>query len=168
MFFRFIEEYNNQSFTNNLWSGSTFPTTTTLLVNNPKLYLGQLTSTINPRTVNELSASWTYQPLDLSLNGNYQRPSGLNIPELFPENRQNRIPNISISGGSSMNYDLASWPWTNAAEIFIVRDNLTLNRGAHTVCGRRPVHELPQATGSLRADERKLHFQWQLHGARIR
>jgi len=132
MFFRFIEEYNNQNFTNNLWSGNSFPTTTTLLVNNPKLYLGQLTSMVNPRTVNELSVSWTYQPLSLSLNGNYQRPANLNIPELFPENRQNRIPNISVSGGWSMNYDLASWPWTNAAEIFILRDNITLNRGAHT------------------------------------
>ena len=47
MFFRFIEEYNHQNFTNNLWSGNSFPTTTTLLVNNPKLYLGQLTSMIS-------------------------------------------------------------------------------------------------------------------------
>lgn len=133
MFFRFIEESNNQNFTNNLWSGNTFPTTTTLLKNNPKLYLGQLTSTISARAVNEVSASWTYQPLDLSLHGNYQRPAGLNIPELFPENRLNRIPNISLSGVYSLNYDLASWPWTNAAEIFIARDNLTLTRGAHTI-----------------------------------
>ena len=133
MFFRFIEETNNQNFTNNLWSGNTFPTTTTLLKNNPKLYLGQLTSTINARAVNEVSASWTYQPLDLSLHGNYQRPAGLAIAELFPENRLNRIPNISLSGVYNLNYDLASWPWTNAAEIFIARDNLTLTRGAHTI-----------------------------------
>jgi Carboxypeptidase regulatory-like domain len=133
LFFRFIEESNDQNFTNNLWSGNTFPTTTTLLKNNPKLYLGQLTSSISPRAVNELSVSWTYQPLDLSLNGNYQRPAGLTIPELFPENRLNRIPNISFSGVYTLNYDLASWPWSNAAEIFIVRDNVTLMRGPHTI-----------------------------------
>jgi hypothetical protein len=134
MFFRFVEENNNQNFTNNLWSSNSYPTTTTLLKNNPKLYLGQLTSTISPRSVNEVSVSYTYQPLDLSLNGNYQRPADLHIPELFPENRQNRIPNISLAGPAlGVNYDLASWPWTNAAEIFIVRDNLTLSRGSHTI-----------------------------------
>jgi hypothetical protein len=133
MFFRFIEETNNQGFANNLWSGNTFPTTTTLLVNKPKLYLGQLTSTISPRTINEISASYTYQPLDLSLFGNYARPAELHVPELFPENRLNRIPNISLSGGYSLNYDLASWPWTNAAEITIIRDNVTMSRGKHTI-----------------------------------
>ncbi len=133
MFFHFIEESNHQGFTNNLWSGNSFPTTTTLLVNQPKLYLGQLTSTLTPHVVNELSASYTYQPLDLSLNGNFQRPSSLNIPELFPDNRQNRLPNLTISGGWSMNNDLASWPWTNAAEITILRDNITLIKGSHTL-----------------------------------
>ncbi|MCU1262450.1 MAG: hypothetical protein JWO80_5335, partial [Bryobacterales bacterium] len=134
MFFRFIDEANAQNFTNNLWSNSSYPTTTTLLLNNPKLYLGQLTSTINPRAVNEVSVSYTYQPLNLSLHGNYQRPADLKIPELFPENRQNRLPNIALSGPAlGVNYDLASWPWANAAEIFIVRDNLTLSRGSHTI-----------------------------------
>jgi hypothetical protein len=134
MFFRFIEESNDQNFTNNLWSSSSYPTTTTLLKNNPKLYLGQLTSTISPRTVNEVSVSYGYQPLDLSLNGNYQRPSNLTIPELFPENRQNRLPNISLNGPAlGVNFDLASWPWTNALETFIVRDNMTLTRGSHTI-----------------------------------
>ena len=134
LFFRYIEEYNNQGFTNNLWSSSSYPTTTTLLVNNPKLYLGQLTSTLTPHAVNEVSASYTYQPLNLSLNGNYQRPSGLSIPELFPENRSNRIPNISLNGPAlGVNFDLASWPWTNAAEITILRDNFTLLKGSHTI-----------------------------------
>jgi hypothetical protein len=134
LFFRFVEESNNQNFTNNLWSSSSYPTTTTLLKNNPKLYLGQLTSTITPRTVNDVSMSYTYQPLDLSLGGNYQRAAGLKIPELFPENRANRNPNISLNGPAlGVNYDVASWPWTNAAEIFILRDNLTLSRGSHTI-----------------------------------
>ena len=68
------------------------------------------------------------------LTRNYQRPPGLNIPDLFPENRENRIPNISLAGPAlGVNYDLGSWPWTNATEIFIVRDNLTLSRGSHTI-----------------------------------
>jgi hypothetical protein len=134
IFFRFIDENNNQNFTNNLWSSSSYPTTTTLLKNNPRLYLGQMTSTFTPTTVNEASVSWAYQPLDLSLHGNYQRLPNLKIPELFPENRDSRNPNIILNGPAlGVNYDVASWPWTNAAEILIVRDNLTLSRGAHSI-----------------------------------
>src|SRR5579875_107693 len=52
-FFRYIQETNNQNFTNNLWSSSSYPTTTTLLVNKPKLYYAHLTSALTPTTVNE-------------------------------------------------------------------------------------------------------------------
>jgi hypothetical protein len=133
VFFRFIQESNNQNFTNNLWSGSSYPTTTTLLKNNPKMYLGQLTSTISPTAVNTVSLGYTKQPLDLSLNGNYQRPPNLNIPQIFPENRENRLPNIQLNGPTlGVNYDLASWPWSNALETWVVQDNFTLTRGDHT------------------------------------
>ena len=133
VFFRFIEETNNQNFTNNLWSSSSYPTTTTLLVNKPRMYYGGLTSSISPSAVNEVSIGYTKQPLDLNLNGNYQRPAGLNIPELFPENRANRIPNIALVGPTlNTQYDLASWPWTNALETWVFEDKLTKTHGNHT------------------------------------
>ncbi len=132
-FFRFIEETNNQNFTNNLWSSSSYPTTTTLLVNKPKLYYGQLTSTLTPSSVNELSLGYLDQPLNLSLNGNYQRPANLNIPLIYPAaNTANKNPNISLSQLGT-NYDLASWPWVNELETFTVQDNFTVTRGDHTL-----------------------------------
>jgi hypothetical protein len=133
VFFRYIQESNAQNFTNNLWSGSSYPTTTTLLKNNPKLYLGQITSTISPSVVNQASIGYTSQPLDLSLNGNYQRLPSLHIPELYPDNRANRNPTIHLSGANfGTNYDLASWPWTNALQTTTIQDNLTVTRGDHT------------------------------------
>jgi len=131
-FFRYIQENNAQNFTNNLWSGSSYPTTTTLLVNGPKLYYGQLTSTLTPSLVNEVSLGYTDQPLDLSLHGNYQRPAALNIPQIFPENRANRNPTIHLSQLGT-NYDLASWPWSNELETWTIQDNLTKTFGKHTV-----------------------------------
>ncbi|MBV9679284.1 MAG: carboxypeptidase regulatory-like domain-containing protein [Acidobacteriaceae bacterium] len=131
-FFRYIQESNNQNFTNNLWSSSSYPTTTTLLVNNPKLYYGQLTSTLTPTMVNVASLGYTDQPLILSLNGNYQRPANLNIPQIYPENRANRNPNISLTQ-LGVNYDLASWPWSNGLQTWTIQDNVTMTRGNHTV-----------------------------------
>lgn len=130
-FFRFIGESNNQNFTNNLWSSNSYPTTTTLLVNKPKLYYAALISTITPSTVNVASLGYTDQPLNLSLNGNYQRPAGLTIQEEFPENRQNRNPNLFFQQ-TGTNYDLASWPWSNELETWTIDDNLTHTRGSHT------------------------------------
>ncbi len=132
-FFRFIDESNNQNFATNLWSSASYPTSTTLLKNNPKLYLGQLTSAISPSAVNEVSLGYTKQPLALSLNGNYVRPSGLTIQELYPENRDNRVPNIYLQGPTlGTNYDVNSWPWSNALETWTIQDNFTLTRGSHT------------------------------------
>jgi len=130
-FFRYIQESNNQNFTNNLWSSSSYPTTTTLLVNEPKLYYGQLTSILSPSMVNTASLGYTDQPLNLSLNGNYQRPANLNIPQIYPENRANRNPNIFLNQLGT-NYDLASWPWSNELETWTIQDNFTLTRGDHT------------------------------------
>lgn len=132
VFFRYIQESNNQNFTNNLWSSSSYPTTTTLLVNNPKLYYGQLTSALTPSTVNEISLGYTDQPLNLSLNGNYQRPAGLGIQLVYPgANTANKNPNISLQQMGT-NYDLASWPWVNELETWTIQDNLTMTRGSHT------------------------------------
>jgi len=132
VFFRYIQESNTQNFTNNLWSSSSYPTTTTLLLNRPKLYYAQLTSTLTPSTVNEASLGYLDQPLNLSLNGNYQRPSSLTIPLVFPgANTANKNPNISLQQ-MGVNYDLASWPWINEMETWTIQDNLTMTRGKHT------------------------------------
>src|SRR5579885_2985909 len=131
-FFRYIQETNNQNFTNNLWSSSSYPTTTTLLVNKPKLYYGHLTSVLSPTTVNEASIGYLDQPLNLSLNGNYKRPSGLNIPLYFPNaNTANKNPNILLQQ-TGVNFDTASWPWVNELETWTIQDNVTMTRGDHT------------------------------------
>ncbi len=131
-FFRYIQESNNQDFTNNLWSSSSYPTTNTLLVNKPKLYYAQLNSTITPSTVNSASLGYTDQPLNLTLNGNYVRPANLNIAQIYPENRDNRNPNLYFQQ-TAVNYDLASWPWTNELETWTIQDNFTMTRGDHTI-----------------------------------
>lgn len=132
-FFRYIQETNNQNFTNNLWSSSSYPTTTTLLVNKPKLYYGHLTSVLSPATVNEVSLGYLDQPLNLSLNGNYQRPSSLNVPLYFPSaNTANKNPNILLQQ-TGVNFDTASWPWVNELETWTLQDNITMTRGDHTI-----------------------------------
>lgn len=131
-FVRYIQETNHQNFTNNLWSSSSYPTTTTLLVNKPKLLYAHLTSMLSPTTVNEASLGYTDQPLDLSLHGNYQRPAGLSIPLYFPNaNTANKVPNLAMQQ-TGVNIDTASWPWVNELETWTIQDNISMVRGSHT------------------------------------
>ncbi len=66
------------------------------------------------------------------MNGNYVRPPNLNIAQIYPENRENRNPNLYFQQ-TSVNYDLASWPWTNESETWTIQDNFTMTRGDHTI-----------------------------------
>ncbi|MCW5981133.1 MAG: carboxypeptidase regulatory-like domain-containing protein [Bryobacteraceae bacterium] len=133
IFFRFVHDTIDQQFPTTQWTGSSYPTVGTLFTNQPKAYHGQWTSTFTPNIVNEASLSFSRQPLQLNPTGNYQRPPGLNTPELFPENRDNRLPNINFSGALGVNINIGSWPWTNNLDTWIIRDNLIWNRGRHTL-----------------------------------
>jgi hypothetical protein len=133
VFFRFVHDTTEQQFPTTQWGGQTYPTIGTLFTNQPKAYHGQWTSTFTPHVVNEASLSFSRQPLQLNPTGNYQRPSGLNIPELYEGNNENRIPNIRLQGVTGVTIDGGSWPWTNNLDTWIIRDSLIWNHGNHTL-----------------------------------
>jgi hypothetical protein len=132
IFFRFVHDTTTQQFPTTQWGGQTYPTIGTLFTNQPKAYHGQWTGAFTPQIVNEASVSFSRQPLQLNPTGSYQRPPGLNIPEVYEGNNANRIPNIRLQGATGVTIDTGSWPWTNNLDTWIVRDNLIWNRGNHT------------------------------------
>ncbi len=133
VFFRFVMDFISQHLPTTMWTGSSYPTVGTLFTNQPKAFHGQWTSTITPNVVNEFSMSFLRQPLQLNPTGNYRRPANLKIPELYPDNRANRLPNITFSGVLGVNINLGSWPWTNNLDTWIFRNNVLWNRGNHTL-----------------------------------
>ena len=134
VFFRFILDTISQQFATTQWGSQSYPTVGTLFTNTPKVFHLQMTSTISPKVVNEASISFARQPLNLQPTGNFARPSNLRIPELFPDNRANRIPNINLNGPAlGVQIDYGAWPWDNVSNTFFYRDNVTWNRGAHTM-----------------------------------
>ena len=133
VFFRMVMNTVDQTLATTMWTGSTYPTVSTLFKNPPKMFHGQVTSTLSANTVNEASVSYQRQPLSLIPQGNFARPSNLTISELFPENRANRLPNIAFQGELGVNINMGSWPWDNISNTYIVRDNLIWNKGKHTI-----------------------------------
>ncbi len=132
-FFRFVMNTIEEVQARTMWTGSSYPTIATLFKNDPKMFHWQLNSTLSPNVVNEGSFSFSRQPLHLVPQGNFEKPAGLTIQELFPENRANRLPNISFAGELGVNIDNGSWPWDNNLDTFIVRNNVIWNKADHTV-----------------------------------
>lgn len=133
VFFRYIMDFNSQEFATTQWSNQSYPTIGTAFSNNPKKFMGQWTSTISPNVINEFTIGFSRQPLALDPTGNYERPAGLNIPELFPDNRANRLPNLIFDGILGVNINNGSWPWTNVLDTWQFRNSTVWNRGNHTI-----------------------------------
>jgi len=68
------------------------------------------TYSISPTLLNETAFNNNGNRINISPLGLYQRPSGLNIPELLTGNNPERIPSVSLGGSTGTNFDVASWP----------------------------------------------------------
>ena len=133
VFFRFIMDQNSQTMATTQWANQSYPTIGTQFTNNPKKYMGQWTSTLTANVVNEFTIGFSRQPLSLDPIGNFERPASLDIPELFPDNRANRLPNLLFQGQLGVNINNGSWPWTNVLDTWQFRNNTLWNKGRHTI-----------------------------------
>lgn len=131
--FRFIMDSNSQIFPTTQWSNQSYPTIGTQFSNPPKKYMVQWTSTLSPNVVNETMVGFSRQPLSLDPTGNYERPGSLNVPEIYSDNRANRIPNLLFRGALNVNINTGSWPWTNVLDTWQFRNNTLWSRGNHTI-----------------------------------
>lgn len=91
-----------------------------------------LTKTFNPTLINQFNFNISYDGIEISPSGVYQRPSDLAIPELFPVNPLNRIPSLFLSQGYGT-YDVTDLPWHNYQRNFNWQDNVTKVSGHHTI-----------------------------------
>ena len=118
-----------------LWSSSTYPSVGTIFKNPAKHAVLKLTWTINPTLVNELSGNYDGNRIFLTPTGTYTMPSGIgHVGHIFPGDPFNRIPGIGLYGPVfSVDYDVSSWPWTNANDNMILRDEVSKMAGSHAL-----------------------------------
>jgi hypothetical protein len=92
-----------------------------------------LNTTLSPRMVNELSIGESDYREDFRLQGDgFQRQKwGINFPELFPGNRETRIPGVSFSNLTGISG--SGQPSYARTPTFILRDNWTRIIGTHSV-----------------------------------
>lgn len=110
-------------------SNAAFPTEPGFIAKPGKNGVISLTDVFNPRTVNQLTLGWSRNAIQ-ELPGPQVQRTGLTIPSLFGANAANVIPNITISGYSSIG---VSGVTNNANPVTTYRDDFTHEIGNHTL-----------------------------------
>jgi Carboxypeptidase regulatory-like domain len=129
---RYVQDTFDDTPVTTLWSASAFPTVNATIASPGKNLITKLTHAISPKTLNEFNFNVAANKINIALNGNATRPSGLSVAEIFPENRANRIPNIGFSQGWG-GISTGSWPWQNKNQVYTWSDTLGHVAGAHSL-----------------------------------
>jgi hypothetical protein len=133
IFGHWVDESILQTYGTTMWSGDNVPTAANTF-GNPS-YSGVIHAiyTVSPSVLNEVAFNYNgnrilIEPLTGSV---YAKPAGWNVPELFPVNALNRLPAISLGGSTGTNYSTDRVPWTNKADDYQIRDDLSWTKGSH-------------------------------------
>ncbi len=127
-----VYDSSNQSYATTLWGSDTYPTIGTLLTAPSYSTVINLTHSISPTVVNEITYNFNGNALHLTPTGIYKRPSDFNVPEFFPANNLDRLPRVDIGTPYNVSYDPESWPWNNVYGAHVIGDNVSWTRGKHT------------------------------------
>ena len=129
----FLAEQIAQNFGTSMWSGDNVPTASNTFGNPSYSAVVHTTYMISPTLLNEVSFNYNGNRIAILPTGVLGRPSGFNVPEIFPGNNNNRIPEIKLGGVTGADYTNASWPWKNKADDYQVRDDISWTKGAHQI-----------------------------------
>ena len=131
IFGHWVSEQVSQSFGTSQWSGDNVPTVGDVFGNPSFSGVVHATYSISPTLLNESAFNYNGNRINIIPNGVLARPSGFNVPELFTGNNLTRIPSVNLAGSTGANFDISSWPWTNKADDYQIRDDVSWTKGSH-------------------------------------
>ncbi len=139
VFGHFIAEQVSQGFAISQWSNANVPTVGDTFGNPSYSAVVHTTYTISPTLLNETSFNYNGNRINivpipgaglssLSLPSDY---NGKNSRLFSGPNNLNRIPNIDLGGSTGTKFEVSSWPWSNKADDYQIRDDISWTKGAH-------------------------------------
>ena len=131
VFGHYVAEQVSQGYGTPTWSGDNVPTVGSVFGNPSYSGVVHATYTISPTLVNESAFNYNGNRISITPTGVFARPSGFNVPELFPGNNLNRIPGVNLQGSTNAQYDVSSFPWKNKADDYQYRDDVSWTKGSH-------------------------------------
>src|SRR6266496_3254241 len=145
VFGHFIAEQISQGYNTAQWSGVNMPTVRDTFNNPAYSYVIHATHSISSSLLNEIAFNYNgnriniipYAATGLTSLAVPSCPGGpgscdFSKSRLFTgTNALTRMPNIDLRNPSGAQFEIASWPWVNAANGYQVRDDVSWTKGAH-------------------------------------
>jgi len=132
VFGHFVDESVTQNFGTSLWNWSNTPVQGTSFGNPSYSAVIHTTYAISPTLLNEVAFNYNGNRINIIPTGLISAPSSFNFSRIFSgPNSDNRIPNISLGGATGTQFGNNSWPWTNKADDYQIRDDVSWTKGAH-------------------------------------
>jgi hypothetical protein len=133
---RYTRDLSETTEAGGLFFGTAIPNIATTLTDVPgHVAVAQLTTTLSPRMLNELSLQYSGNAITSVYGENVKNTRsayGIDIPELYPENRNGLVPTVAVSGLSSIG---ANQLFDNKYRNYTVADNLSYLIGDHQLKG---------------------------------
>ncbi|MFZ0732278.1 MAG: TonB-dependent receptor [Candidatus Sulfotelmatobacter sp.] len=132
IFGHWISEQVAQNFGTTMWSGDNDPAISNTFGNPAYSAVIHATHVISPTVLNEIAFNYNGNRISILPQGLFTAPSAFGFNRLFTgTNADSRIPAINLSGVTGTNYTVNWMPWTNKADDYQFRDDLSWTRGAH-------------------------------------
>src|SRR5580704_6070989 len=141
VFGHFIAEQVSQGYPISQWSGANVPTVGDTFGNPSYSAVVHATYAISPNLLNEIAFNYNGNRINivpfagaglssLALPAGYD---STNTRIFTGANNLDRIPNIDLKGSTGTQFEISSWPWSNKADDYQLRDDLSITKGAHQI-----------------------------------
>ena len=134
-FFRWVNDYQKESFQTGVWAGEPFPIQPQQRPKPGSSWSWNLVNTFTPTLAAETILSFNHQSQSLSIIGNNPlsiSAIGATFPQLYPAtNITNSVPNVTTNSG--FGYSLGNPGWHNWGKDYALTENVTKVLGSHTL-----------------------------------
>ena len=136
MFGHFIADQVSQTYGTTQWSGDNVPTAFNVFGNPSYQAVLHATYVIRPNLLNEAAFNYNGNRINIQPRGIFTAPSDFTFNRIFAANGPNllnRIPEVHLSGSTGADYTISWQPWTNTADSYQIRDDLSWTKGTHQI-----------------------------------
>jgi hypothetical protein len=132
VFGHWVSEQVSQTYGTTQWSDDNVPTVSDVFGNPSYSAVVHTTYVISPTLLNEVAFNYNGNRINIIPQGLVKAPSDFTFNRLFTgPNLGDRIPGVYLNGTTGSTYTSNWTPWTNAANDYQLRDDLSWTKGAH-------------------------------------
>jgi hypothetical protein len=132
IFGHWISEQISQGYGTTQWSGDNVPSVGDTFGNPSYSAVIHATYVISPTLINEIAFNYNGNRINIIPTGLFTAPAGFDFNRVFDgPNADSRIPSIDLAGSTGANFTTNWTPWTNKADSYQIKDDVSWTRGKH-------------------------------------